>query len=204
MKVSLASNNPGKLKELRSLLAPSRLSLVGQRELGIESAPETGITFIENALEKARHVSRISGLATLADDSGLVVDALGGAPGVFSARFAGPAATDADNNAKLLTELADIRNPTAHYYCALVFLAHAEDPCPLVVTGRWDGQITFEARGANGFGYDPYFYLPTLGITAAELDGPAKNRLSHRGQAMAGLLDSLPRKLEEIALGRSS
>lgn len=202
MKVVLASGNAGKLRELSALLAAHDLTLVAQGELGIEGAEETGCTFIENALLKARHASRLSGFPAIADDSGISVDALEGAPGVHSARFAGPQADDADNNAKLLSELRDrgrfpdtrtgpSKQTAAHYYCVMVFLNHPEDPTPLIATGRWNGQITDEPRGSNGFGYDPYFHLPAEGVTAAELPAGTKNRISHRGRAVADLIRQL-------------
>lgn len=202
MKVVLASANTGKLKELGALLKPHALTLVSQGELNIDAAEETGSTFIENALEKARHASRISGLPAIADDSGIAVDALDGAPGVYSARFAGPGATDQDNNHKLLNELRSLGalddgpdpapgTAAAHYYCVIVMLRHANDPTPLIATGRWDGQITSKPRGANGFGYDPHFYLQDRALTAAELPAEVKNRISHRGQAVAELIRQL-------------
>ena len=197
MKIVLASGNSGKLEELGALLAPHALELVAQGTLEIEPAEETGCTFIENALLKARHASRASGLPALADDSGIAVDALDGAPGVFSARFAGPTATDGDNNAELLARLKDAGRlgsdgapsdaTRAHYYCVIVLLRHPEDPAPLIATGRWDGQITGTPRGRNGFGYDPHFWLPEERLTAAELPAAQKNRISHRGQAVQAL-----------------
>lgn len=188
MKLILASGNAGKLAELRRLLEPLGIDLESQAALGIAPAAETRSTFVENALDKARHASRESGLPALADDSGLVVPMLGGAPGIRSARYAGD---DAANNAKLIAALGDAREPAAHFYCALVLLRHPEDPAPLVATGRWDGRILGEPRGDGGFGYDPLFLVPGAGCTAAELPAAEKNRLSHRGQAMAMLLESL-------------
>jgi len=203
VKVVLASGNAGKLIELRALLAPRDFELIAQGAIGIEPAEETGCTFVENALEKARHASRSSGLPALADDSGISVAALNGAPGVYSARFAGPAASDADNNARLLTELkalgsfgahdAPSERTSAHYYCVIVLLRHPEDPTPLIATGRWDGQITGKPSGENGFGYDPYFWLPEAGMTAADLAPEVKNRISHRGQAISALIGQLDR-----------
>lgn len=187
MKIVLASNNAGKLKELSALLEPMNLELVSQSSLGLESAEETATTFIENALTKARHASRLASLPAIADDSGIAVDALSGAPGVYSARYAGVAATDQENNNKLLHELSEIVHPKAHYYCAVVYFAHEDDPAPLIATGRWDGEIITTPRGENGFGYDPYFLIPSLSQTAAELDPEQKNRLSHRGQAVTEL-----------------
>lgn len=207
MKIVLASGNAGKLKELGELLVPHSLELVAQASLGIEAAEETGCTFIENALQKARHASRQSGLPALADDSGIAVDALDGAPGVFSARYAGPDATDADNNARLLESLrtagaledddAPSVRTRAHYYCVIVLLRHPEDPTPLIATGRWDGQITGTPRGSNGFGYDPYFWLPDRSLTAAELSPAEKNRISHRGQAVRALCHELEIRADE-------
>lgn len=191
MKLVLASANPGKLRELRELLSPAGFEVVSQGELGIHSAPETGQTFIENALEKARHVCRASGMSAIADDSGLVVNALDGAPGIFSARYAGADATDAQNNRKLLESLAGKADTKAHFYCAVVFLRGACDPAPLVSTASWHGRIIDDARGENGFGYDPHFYIDALECTAAELKPEEKGQLSHRGQAVRGLCKQL-------------
>ena len=195
MKLILASGNAGKLAELRRLLEPLGIDLESQAALGIAPAAETRSTFIENALDKARHASRESGLPALADDSGLVVPMLGGAPGIRSARYAGEDADDDANNAKLIAALGDAREPAAHFYCALVMLRHPEDPAPLMATGRWNGRILREPRGDGGFGYDPHFLVPEAGCTAAELPAAEKNRLSHRGQAMAMLLESLRAEL---------
>lgn len=187
----LASGNANKLRELRALLRPLGIDVVDQSELGITSAPETAETFVENALSKARHASREGGLAAIADDSGLVVDALKGAPGIRSARFAGEGASDADNNAKLMISLADVSNPRAHFYCAVVLMRHPADPAPLISTAAWHGRIIKDPRGDNGFGYDPYFYVESLDRTAAELDPETKNRLSHRGQALRDLCEQM-------------
>ena len=187
----LASNNPSKLQELQHLFADLRIELVAQRELGIGSVAETGHTFIENALQKARHVCAVAGLPAIADDSGLVVDALHGAPGVHSARYAGDGATAAQNNAKLVSELAGCEHRAAYFYCALVFITQAEDPTPLVATAAWHGHIIDTPRGNNGFGYDPHFYLNDLGKTSAELAPEEKHGLSHRGQAAAKLRQKL-------------
>jgi XTP/dITP diphosphohydrolase len=185
----VASGNPGKLGELQALLEPLGIQPVPQGSLGIPDAEEPHETFLDNALAKARHASRASGLPALADDSGLCVDALDGAPGVQSAYFAGTAGSreerDARNNRKLLEKLGAERR--AHYVCCLVLVRRADDPNPLVAEGRWDGEIARAPRGTNGFGYDPYFYLPELGKTAAELEPEHKNRISHRGQALARL-----------------
>jgi XTP/dITP diphosphohydrolase len=187
----LASGNLGKLAEFSRLLQPLGFELCTQTELGISEADEPYLTFIENALAKARHVARLSGLPALADDSGICVPALAGAPGVLSARFAGEPKSDQANNAKLVAELLSHANKTAYYYCALVYLRSADDPQPVIAEGRWDGEIIDTARGQGGFGYDPHFYLPALGKTAAELDADEKNRLSHRGQALRHLVAKL-------------
>ena len=192
MNIVLASGNRGKLTELAALLAPLGIGLQSQAELGVEPAPEVGLTFVENALAKARHAARLTGLPAIADDSGLVVPALGGAPGIRSARYAGDDAGDKANNAKLIGALAGAGpNPDAHYYCALVYLRHPEDPAPLIGTARWHGTILREPRGSGGFGYDPLFYLPALGCTAAEMAAADKNRQSHRGRAVAALIEAL-------------
>ena len=184
----LASGNPGKLKEIRTLLAPLAIEVVSQVDLGIAETPEPHPTYLENALAKARHASRLANLPALADDSGLSVDALGGAPGVDSAHYAGTHGNreerDARNNARLLAELGTSAERTAHYVCILVFLRHAADPEPLVAEGRWEGSIAHAPRGGNGFGYDPLFLVPGRGVTAAELDPAEKNRISHRGKAL--------------------
>ncbi|RMF18465.1 MAG: RdgB/HAM1 family non-canonical purine NTP pyrophosphatase [Gammaproteobacteria bacterium] len=193
----LASNNAGKIREFNQLLNPYHLEVVAQRDLGIESAEETGLTFVENAILKARHASQHSGLPALADDSGIEVDALNGQPGIYSARFAGPDASDEENNQKLLTSLAGVPEArrTARYHCVLVWLRHAEDPVPLICHGSWEGRILEAPQGTGGFGYDPLFWLPDLGCTAAELSPEQKNRLSHRGQALHSLLSALQSRL---------
>lgn len=190
-RVVVATGNRGKVRELRAALAPLGLALVPQRELGIRPAPEAAATFVENALAKARHAAAASGLPAIADDSGLVVPALAGAPGVRSARFAGDAASDAANNAKLLAALDGVDARAAFFYCALVFLAHPADPTPRIAVGQWRGVIERQARGENGFGYDPYFHVPALGKRAAELTLAEKNRCSHRGRACAALAAQL-------------
>lgn len=197
----VATGNAGKVRELGDALAGLPFELVAQGELGIESAPETACTFLENALGKARHAARVSGLPAIADDSGLVVPSLGGAPGVHSARYAGADATDADNNAKLQRELGTGTPCAAYFTCCLVHIASPADPAPVVAMARWHGQIIPAPRGSNGFGYDPYFLVPGLGKTSAQLPLKEKNRLSHRGQAcrlLAGLLagngEMLPRR----------
>lgn len=192
-RVVLASGNPGKLAEIRTLLAPLAIDAVAQNEFDIEPAEETGLSFVENAILKARHAALGSGLPALADDSGLEVDALGGAPGIYSARYAGPGATDRDNVVKLLTALHDLPEAlrSARFQCVIVFMRHANDPMPLICQGTWEGRIAQAPGGAGGFGYDPVFVVPERGRTAAELAPGDKNRLSHRGQALAALRNAL-------------
>ena len=193
MKVVLASSNSGKLEELRALLEPAGLDVVSQDAYGVDQPEETGLTFVENALIKARAACAATGLPALADDSGVVVDALGGAPGVRSARYGGAGASDADNVARLLEALAGVDAPRrgAAFVCAIVYLGRADDPCPIVCEGVWRGRILDGPRGAGGFGYDPVFFVETLGRTAAELTRAEKNAVSHRGQALARLLERL-------------
>ena len=186
--VVLASNNAGKLAEFSSLLTPLGLALRKQSELGISEAEEPYATFVENALAKARHVAQLSGLPALADDSGVCLPALGGAPGVLSARFAGEPKSDARNNQKLIQDLSALEDKSAYYYCVLVYLRHAQDPQLVIAEGRWDGEIIATPRGANGFGYDPHFWIASLNKTAAELSAEEKNQLSHRGQALRALI----------------
>ena len=199
-KLVLASSNPGKLREFEALLAPLGMEVVPQASLGVSDAEEPHGTFVENALAKARHASRSTRLPALADDSGICARALDGEPGVHSARFAGeppPGSTpgreaqDARNNEKLINLLADKDSRRAHYYCVIVLMRHAEDPEPIIAEGSWAGEIIAEPRGANGFGYDPYFFLRDLGKTAAELDPEQKNIVSHRGKALRRLLAKL-------------
>ncbi|HSG23801.1 MAG TPA: RdgB/HAM1 family non-canonical purine NTP pyrophosphatase [Azonexus sp.] len=192
-KLVLASNNAKKMKELNALLAPLGFEVIPQGQLGIPEAEEPHCTFVENALAKARHAAQLSGLPALADDSGLCVAALGGAPGVYSARYAGEPKSDARNNAKLLADLAGQNDRRAHFACVLVLVRAADDPQPIIAEGEWHGEILTAQRGADGFGYDPLFYVPTHCQTAAELDGAIKNQLSHRGQAMQKLINRLPR-----------
>jgi len=187
----LASNNEGKLREFRRLLAPLGIEVIAQAELGIAEADEPHATFVENALEKARHASRAAGLPALADDSGLCVDALGGAPGVQSARYAGDPRSDARNNAKLVSALAGIADRRAHYACVLALVRHAADPEPIIAQGDWHGTIVDAPRGTGGFGYDPHFLDPETGQTGAELPLEKKNTLSHRGRAMRALIARL-------------
>ena len=189
--VVLATGNAGKLREMAALLAPLGFRLRAQGELGIAAAAETGGTFVENALQKARHASRAARLPAIADDSGLVVPALGGAPGVRSARYVGEDATDVENNRKLIGALAGIEDRAAWFYCALVFIEHPEDPTPLLASGKWRGRIIDQPRGGGGFGYDPHFLIPDLDRTSAELEPAQKNALSHRGQAVAALAEQL-------------
>jgi XTP/dITP diphosphohydrolase len=191
-KLVLASNNAKKMKELDALLAPLGFEVIAQGTLGIPEAEEPHVTFVENALAKARHAARRSGLPALADDSGLCVRALGGAPGVISARYAGEPKSDARNNEKLLAELGEGGARAAHFVSLIVLVRHADDPQPLIAEGEWHGEILPAARGANGFGYDPLFYLPEFDRTAAELDADTKNRVSHRGRAMQQLIERLP------------
>jgi len=192
-KVVLATGNAGKVRELASLLNDFGLDVVAQTELGVESAEETGLTFIENAIIKARHAAQVTGLPAIADDSGLAVDALGGAPGIYSARFAGVDATDQQNLDKLLVELQDVPDSErqAQFHCVLVYMRHADDPTPLVCHGSWQGTIARAPAGSGGFGYDPIFVVPEAGKTAAELTADEKRAASHRGQALKLLLEAL-------------
>lgn len=188
-KLVLASGNAGKLRELERILADLGYDLHPQSEFGVSEAAETGTTFVENAIIKARHAAAHTGLPALADDSGIEVDALDGAPGVYSARFAGDNADDDANNALLVEKMRRVPQPqrSARYRAVIVLMRHAADPSPLICEGSWEGMIRLEAAGSGGFGYDPLFYLPELGCTSAELEADEKNRLSHRGQALAEL-----------------
>jgi len=190
-KLVLASNNAGKVREFQALLGPLEFEVIPQGELGIASAAEPHHTFVENALAKARHASAASGMPALADDSGICAHALNGVPGVYSARYAGEACDDAANNRKLIKALSGKSDRGAHYVCALVLVQNTNDPEPLIVQTRWYGQIVDQAIGENGFGYDPYFFLPELGQTAAQLDPAQKNLISHRGQALRELITQL-------------
>ncbi len=191
-KLILASNNPGKLREFQHMLEPLGIEVLTQAELGISEAEEPHVTFIENALAKARHVSKLSGLPALADDSGICVAALGGAPGVFSARYAGGnPKSDQRNNEKLLHDMQDVADRRAHYYCVLVLVRFADDPQPIIAEGEWHGEIAHIEQGNGGFGYDPLFWLPELGKMSAELTRDEKHEISHRGQAMRVLLQRL-------------
>lgn len=206
----IASGNPGKLREFAALLSPLGFDAVGQGALGIGEADEPHVTFVENALAKARHASAASSLPALADDSGLCVDALGGAPGVRSARYAedvdlrgGRHEQDRRNNAKLVAALAGVVWPDAYFVSALVFLRHADDPEPIVAVGRWYGRVVATARGEHGFGYDAYFLVPSLGLTAAEIDPAVKNRIGHRAIAMQRLVAALRERSGEPSGERS-
>jgi XTP/dITP diphosphohydrolase len=197
-RVVLASGNAGKLREFQALLAPTGIELVPQSQLGVADADEPHVTFVENALAKARHASAATGLAALADDSGICVPALGGAPGVRSARYAGDGLhgrtreeIDAANNARLVADLQGLPDWSAYYYCALVLVRSPQDPQPLIADGLWHGRVIASPRGAGGFGYDPHFLLPERGLTVAELDPRQKNLISHRGQALQALLARL-------------
>jgi XTP/dITP diphosphohydrolase len=185
----LASNNPGKVREINQLLLSARIKAVPQSDFAVPDVEETGLTFVENAILKARHAARYSDLPALADDSGLEVDALAGAPGIYSARYAGPGASDTANLEKLLDDLKGVEESkrTARFQCVLVYLRHPADPTPLICQGTWEGSILAAPRGEHGFGYDPIFWVPTHGCSSAELDPETKNRLSHRGQALRAL-----------------
>lgn len=187
----IASGNAGKLREIARILSPFGIEAVPQSQFNVPDCPEPYVTFVENCLAKARHASLHSGLPALADDSGICVDALGGAPGVLSARFAGEPKSDARNNEKLIADLANETNRRAHYTCVMVYVRHPDDPEPVIAEGRWFGEIIDTPRGENGFGYDPYFLVPEFGKTGAELDADTKNGISHRGQALRDLVDQL-------------
>jgi XTP/dITP diphosphohydrolase len=193
----LASSNSGKLREFRRLLEPVGFDVLPQAELGIGEADEPHPTFIENALVKARHASRRSGLPALADDSGICVDALAGAPGVRSARYAGDPRSDARNNAALIAALQGVADRRAHYYCVLVLMRHATDPQPVIAEGIWHGRVIDAPRGSGGFGYDPHFEDPATGLTGAELPLERKNELSHRGRAMRSLIARVSEELRD-------
>lgn len=191
-RIVIASNNPGKLREFERMLAPLGIEVLTQSQLNISEAEEPHCTFVENALAKARHVSAASGLPALADDSGICVTALGGAPGVLSARYAGDnPKSDRNNNDKLLQDMQGVSDRRAHYYCVLVLVRHANDPQPIIAEGEWWGEIFHEERGSGGFGYDPMFWLPQFGKTAAELSHDEKAQISHRAKALKVLLEKL-------------
>jgi len=191
--IVLASSNPGKVREINQLLATQQIEVVPQSEFSVPDVEESGLTFVENAILKARSAARYSGLPAIADDSGIEVDALHGAPGIYSARYAGPGASDQDNLEKLLEELKDLppEQRSARFQCLMVYMRHAEDPTPIICQGTWEGLIIREPAGDNGFGYDPVFWVPTHGCTSAQLPPKEKNRLSHRGQALRKLLAAL-------------
>lgn len=193
--ILFASNNLGKIREVREILEELGVKVISQSEYGVTDAEETGLTFIENAIIKARHAARLSMLPALADDSGLEVDALNGSPGVFSARYAGIGASDADNNAKLIKALECVPRPsrTARFRCVMAYLRHADDPSPVIAEGIWEGVVLDDPRGSGGFGYDPYFFVPEKGCTSAELSAEIKNNLSHRGQALRRMAAELMR-----------
>ena len=192
-KVVLATGNKKKVEELNALLADVNYTVVPQSEFNVESVPETGTTFVENAIIKARHAARITGLPAIADDSGIEVDALLGRPGVYSARYAGEDASDQDNLEKLLEEMTGVPPVlrSARYWCVLVYMRHADDPTPIICQASWEGSLTTEPKGENGFGYDPIFNVPEMGCTAAELDPATKNSLSHLGKVLAQLAKAL-------------
>lgn len=197
-KIVLATNNQGKVKELQNLLADAGFNVIAQSEYQVPDADETGLTFVENAILKARHTAQLTGLPSIADDSGLAVDALSGAPGIYSARYSGEGATDQKNNQKLLDALKNIADDkrSAYFYCALVFMRHANDPTPIICLGKWNGVILKQPSGQGGFGYDPLFYVPELGCSAAELTREQKSQISHRGQALKLLMEKL--KTEQL------
>ena len=192
-KIVLASNNAGKVREINQILAGLDFEVMPQAEFDIPEADETGLTFVENAILKARHAAQLSGLPAIADDSGLEVDALQGAPGIYSARYAGVGASDADNLNKLLDALQGVPTAerTARFQCLMVFMRHGEDPTPLICQGTWEGRILETAQGENGFGYDPVFYVPERDCSSAQLDADTKNSLSHRGKALKQLLAAM-------------
>ncbi|MBT2988990.1 MAG: RdgB/HAM1 family non-canonical purine NTP pyrophosphatase [Candidatus Thiodiazotropha sp. (ex Ctena orbiculata)] len=192
-KIVLASNNAGKVREINQLLADVQITVVAQKEFNIPDAIEDRLSFVENAIKKARHAASLSGLPAIADDSGIEVDALNGAPGIYSARFAGPGASDEANLQKLLTHLKEIPDEqrSARFQCLMVYMRHAEDPTPIICQGTWEGRILQRPQGENGFGYDPIFYVPSHDCSSAELEPEVKNSLSHRGQALQGLLRAL-------------
>jgi XTP/dITP diphosphohydrolase len=189
--VVIASNNAGKLREIARILEPLGMQASPQSNFGVPECPEPHVTFIENCIAKARFASAHTGLPALADDSGICVDALNGAPGVYSARYAGDPKSDERNNQKLIESLQGVANRKAHYYCVMVYVRYADDPQPLIAEGRWHGEIIDTPRGDGGFGYDPYFLVPQFGKTGAELDMDTKNGLSHRGQALRELAEKL-------------
>ncbi|HYP68789.1 MAG TPA: RdgB/HAM1 family non-canonical purine NTP pyrophosphatase [Thiobacillaceae bacterium] len=190
-KLVIASGNPGKLREIGEILGPLGFEVLPQSDFAVPECPEPHVTFIENCLAKARHASLHTGLPALADDSGICVEALNGAPGVYSARYGGDPRSDQRNNEKLVAALRGQANRRAHYYCVIVLVRHADDPEPLIAEGRWHGEIIDSPRGGGGFGYDPYFYVSALGRTGAELAPNEKNSISHRGKALRALVEKL-------------
>jgi len=190
-KVVIASNNAGKLREIARILEPLEFEAVPQSAFGVPECPEPHVTFVENCIAKARHAAAHTGLPALADDSGICVDALNGAPGVYSARYAGEPKSDERNNQKLIEALQGEPNRRAHYYCVMVYVGYADDPQPIIAEGAWHGEIIDTPRGDGGFGYDPYFLLPEFGQTGAELSMEVKNGISHRGQALRALAEKL-------------
>lgn len=193
----LASGNKGKLREINQLLTGLHIEAIPQTEFNVPDVEETGLTFVENAIIKARNAAEHSGLPALADDSGIEVDALNGEPGIYSARYAGKGASDDANLTKLLQALKDVPDieRTARFQCVMVYMAHAKDPTPLICQGTWEGRILYEPRGENGFGYDPVFFVPTHSCSAAELESSVKNQLSHRGQALRKFLVLLQQEI---------
>ncbi|WP_100642286.1 XTP/dITP diphosphatase [Alteromonas facilis] len=189
--IVLASGNKGKVAEFNHLLSEFAITVSPQSDFNVESVPETGTTFVENAIIKARHAAAVTGLPAIADDSGLVVSALNGAPGIYSSRYAGENANDSGNIDKLLSDMQESEDRNAHFYCCLVFLRHANDPVPMIAEGRWFGTITHQRQGDNGFGYDPVFYVPELSKTAAQMPKDEKGRISHRAKALALLMPQL-------------
>ena len=196
-RIVLASGNAGKIRELTELLGPIGLEVVPQSQWQVEECEETGLTFVENAILKARNAARHTGLPALADDSGIEVDSLQGQPGIYSARYSGPEGDDRQNNEKLLAALQDVPPElrTARFRCVMAFLTHADDPSPVLAEGTWEGMVASESTGGGGFGYDPIFYLPEYGCTSAELPVAEKNRLSHRGQAVRTMAERLRQRL---------
>ena len=190
-KLVLASNNPGKLREFAQMLATIDFEVLPQAQFDVSEAEEPHFTFVENALAKARHAARLTGLPAMADDSGICVSALGGEPGVHSARYAGEPKSDDRNNQKVLADLAGKSDRRAHYVCVLVFVRHADDPQPIITEGEWHGEIVDTPQGENGFGYDPYFWVPEKGCTAAQMSSDDKNAMSHRGKALRLLMERL-------------
>ncbi len=195
-KIVLATNNQGKVNELQNLLADAGFDIIAQSQFNLPDADETGLTFVENAIIKARYAAKLTGLPTIADDSGLVVEALNGEPGIYSARYAGEHGNDESNNQKLLQALQPIpqEKRSAYFYCALVFMRHENDPTPIICLGKWNGLILNELKGKGGFGYDPLFYVPELNCTAAELTKEHKSQISHRGQALKQLIKEIKTK----------